>query len=556
MRAPTLLRYFFSSLQITLTASGLMMSTAWADQTLTFDGPVPEGGPDHFFVPFYVPAGTREIEIRHDDRSDDNILDFGVHDPAGYRGWGGGTTEPAILGEQAASRAYVPGPLPIGTWQVVVGKAKVVASPAVYHIEVVLRDRPTLAPQAERRPYRASAPLARGRRYYAGDLHVHSRESTDAGPPLSQIVAFARRRGLDFVEISDHNTVTQLDYFAAAQPADLLLVPGIEYTTYAGHANAIGATGFVEHKLGQTVAGRPYTIADAAATIAAQGALLSINHPVLDLGLSCIGCAWRQPLSPSAIQAVEVGSGGLRQGAFLFTAAALRFWEALLAQGVHVAAVGGSDDHQGGTGTGRMDSPIGDPTTMVLADELSVPALVDAIRHGRTVVKLQGPSDPMVELTASQPGGTSADATVGDTLAVRSTRLSARVTGIGADPTNQGMPYLRWIKNGESVAETAITSDPFVSTLPVLAHHPENGAPASPEDRYRVEIHVDGMARTITSPLYVRYDEGGPDVLAGEVPDNLSGCRASPRPPQPRSLVASLAALAAWALRRSLRRRA
>ena len=90
---------------------------AVAETTLVFDGPVPEGGLDHFFVPFSVPPGTREIEVRHDDRSEDNILDFGLDDPQGYRGWGGGTWEPAIVAEQAASRAYVPGPIVEGTWR-------------------------------------------------------------------------------------------------------------------------------------------------------------------------------------------------------------------------------------------------------------------------------------------------------------------------------------------------------------------------------------------------------------------------------------------------------
>ena len=105
-------------------------------------------------------------------------------------------------------------------------------------------------------------------------------------------------------------------------------MPGIEYTTYAGHGNAIGATRPVEHKLGQSVAGHAVTIADAGSHRPRSGALFGINHPVLDLGLSCIGCAWRQPLSSQAIDAVEIGTGGLRQGAFLFTAAALRFWDA------------------------------------------------------------------------------------------------------------------------------------------------------------------------------------------------------------------------------------
>lgn len=522
---------------------------ALAETTLVFDGPVPEGGPDHFFVPFAVPAGTQEIEIRHADRSEDNILDFGLNDPQGYRGWGGGTEEPAIVGVQAASRAYVPGPIAEGTWRVVIGKAKVVSSPAVYHIEVVLRDAPTLAPQPERRPYRAVPALKTGRRYYAGDFHVHSRESTDARPGLDQITRFARQRGLDFVEISDHNTVTQLEFFAAAQAMspDVLLLPGIEYTTYAGHGNAIGATQFVEHKLGQVVSGRAITIDDAAAAIHAQGALLGINHPVLDLGLSCIGCAWRQPLSGASIDAVEIGSGGLRQGAFLFTSAALRFWDALLADGHHVAAIGGSDDHLGGTGTGRMDSPIGDPTTLVLADELSVAGILEGIRRGRTVVKLQSGDDPMIDLSAAgQPG-----VAPGDTLAVRGVALQATITGGGPSPISSIGARLRWVRNGEILHEETVPSDPFVTTYVV---RPQPGS-ATRGEAWRAELEIEGLVHTVTSPIYVRYDENGTD--APPPSSEPSGCQlVAPRSATPWFLYLGTALAGLLALRRRRARRA
>ena len=67
----------------------LAPGVARADSTRTFEGDVPSGGPDHFFVPFDVPPGTAEIRVEHDDLSPTNILDFGLEDANGYRGWGG-----------------------------------------------------------------------------------------------------------------------------------------------------------------------------------------------------------------------------------------------------------------------------------------------------------------------------------------------------------------------------------------------------------------------------------------------------------------------------------
>ena len=114
-------------------------SIALADSTLVFDGEVPAEG-DYFEIAFEVPAGTAEVEVRHDDLSEANILDWGLFDTAGFRGYGGGNTEPAIVNADAASRSYLPGPVEAGTWRVYVGKAKIDEPPGSYHVEILLRD--------------------------------------------------------------------------------------------------------------------------------------------------------------------------------------------------------------------------------------------------------------------------------------------------------------------------------------------------------------------------------------------------------------------------------
>ena len=48
------------------------------------------------------------------------------------------------------------------------------------------------------------------------------------------------------------------------------------------------------------------------------------------------------------------------------------------------AALGGSDDHDAGASDDAFVSPIGSPTTMVFAHELSVPALLDGLREKGT----------------------------------------------------------------------------------------------------------------------------------------------------------------------------
>lgn len=466
-----------------------------AETVLPIEGEVPAGGPDHFFVEFEVPAGTVEIEVRHDDLSTANILDWGLEDPDGFRGWGGGNAEPAIVGLDAASRSYVPGPITPGTWRVVVGKAKIEEPPGQYALEIVLRDEPTLASQPERTPYVAAAALSTEARWYAGDFHVHSSESGDASAPLDDILAYARERGLDFVEITDHNVHTATDFFVDVQSRhpEALLLPGVELTTYAGHANAIGAVDWVDHKIGQP----GITIEGVAAAYRDAGALFSLNHPTLDLGPLCIGCAWDHPLDAAWIDAVEIANGGLMPIGAQFTPGAISLWDELCAEGAHVAAIGGSDDHDAGIDPGPFQSPIGDPTTLVFAEELSVAAILEGVRRGRTVVKLQGPGDPMVELWPVEP----LEGDPGDTIVADVTTLVATVTG-GRGHT------IRLVQDGAPGAAIAIDDDPFETTWDIEA-------PGSGQSRVRAEVLVDGQLRTITSHLWLERDEGGASESGG-----------------------------------------
>lgn len=524
-----------STALVAATASALLFWSATAEAApIVLEGDVPTGGPDHFFLDFEVPAGTKEIEIAHDDLSEANILDFGLYDPGGYRGWGGGTTEPTVVAETGASRAYLAGPITPGTWRVVVGKAKVVESPARYRVTIELRTAQTIASTAAtRRPYAPAAARKKETRYYAGDLHVHSRESTDAEPTIQDNIALAKQRGLDFIEESEHNTVTQLDFYGPIQDGepDFLLLPGIEFTTYAGHANAIGATRWVDHKIGQP----GVTIAGAADAIEAQGAVLGINHPVIDVGDLCIGCAWKHDLPPEKIGAVEIGTLGLSNGGALFSAQAIAFWDALLDKGSRAAAVGGSDDHRAGKKSGFLSSVVGSPTTMVRADELSAAAIVEGIKKGRTVVKLDGPDDPMAELEVAAAKGGDALGHPGDALGVRSVHLRVKVTkGLGST--------VRFVKNGAPLDAVPVNADPFEYDTVVEP-------PAGGEDRFRAEVLVDDKPRTVTSHVWLHLDPAGPEAAAAAPDDD--GCAVSaPRSRQLPIAALAISALVAVAIRR------
>ena len=124
-----------------------------------------------------------------------NILDWGVIAPEGFRGYGGGNSENAIIGAGASSRSYLTGPITAGEWNLYIGAAKVPTTPARYHLEITFRTAATLAPQTQRAPYSPVAALKKEARWYAGDLHCHSKESGDAQPEIEAMVTLAKSRG-------------------------------------------------------------------------------------------------------------------------------------------------------------------------------------------------------------------------------------------------------------------------------------------------------------------------------------------------------------------------
>jgi MYXO-CTERM domain-containing protein len=471
-----------------------LVAVAVVLSSMHYEGDVTAAGGDYAEVEFVVPAGTVEIQISHSDGSDNVILDWGVWSPDGFRGWGGGLTDDAVIGIEQSSRGYLPGAIMPGTWRVVIGKARLEAGAGRYSIDVVCRDDVTLPAQ----PRAAFDPvvLDHERRWYRGDFHVHSRESGDASATLSEIAALAKQRGLDFVNLSDHNTSSQYALQAAFQATmpDLLLLRGSEITTYAGHGNSVGTSAYVDHRLGHM--GR--TVAGIIDEVTAQGGVFVVNHPMLDLGDVCIGCAWRltDETPWEQVAALELITGNFEIGVNAFVPRVIELWDQLLDAGHRIAIVGGSDDHRAGNDTGPTASPIGSPTTLVYADNLGEAAIVKAVREGRTIVQLRGPDDPLVELAIGE-------ARIGDELAGIA-KVEAIVRVVGGPDT-----FAQLWRDGAKIAEQPVTTAEATLTF--------RDTPGAGRHRYRVELQNDfGQRIVVTSHIYV-------DAIA----DDGCGCRAS-----------------------------
>lgn len=389
------------ALQALLVALGLLAAApafAQPARALTLTGTLTRADHQTYReIPFRVPAGVTAltVDFAYTGRDQKAVIDLGLRDPQRLRGWSGGNKAKFTLTETWATPSYLPGPLTPGVWKLVLGVPNLRdGARADYTARITLsRDRAFHG--------FAQAPLKPGPGWYRGDLHLHTGHSDGACPsrtgpnapcPLFRTLEAATARGLDFVAVSDHNTPSHFQDLAELQPyySDLLLVPAREITTFQGHANVFGMTAPLDFQLGGPRAPTMARILDEADR--AHG-LVSINHPALPSGEACMGCGWTAPIDFARVPAIEAINGGVASGPL----AGVGFWEARLNAGLHVTAVGGSDNHDPSLPPERG---VGRPTTVVHAANLSQDAILDALRAGHVFVDALGTPDRLLEVSA------------------------------------------------------------------------------------------------------------------------------------------------------------
>lgn len=390
-------------------------------------------------IPFRVPPGVDQITLEftysgHDQKS---TIDLGVRDPHRFRGWSGGNKDRVVIGEAWASASYLAGPLLFGQWFLVLGIPNIRSGAVADYAAKIWFDRAD-----DRDDGFQQGVLKPELAWYRGDLHMHTAHSDGSCPsrqgarkpcPVYKTLEAARSKGLDFIAVTDHNTTSQNAEIARLAPSfdDLLLIPGRELTTFQGHANLFGPVGELDFRVSGP---RRRTINDLLRQVRSSRGIISINHPALPSGETCMGCGWTAKSADySLIQAVEVVNGGTLAfpGAPQNAFSGLPFWEARLDAGHRITGIGGSDNHDA-TLAPDKPSAIGLPTTVVHAQGLSQSAIMSAIAKGHVFVDVWGTRERLLEVTARTA---QAQAEMGDILYARDGEgidVSVRVQGAPA----------------------------------------------------------------------------------------------------------------------------
>ena len=329
-------------------------------------------------------------------------------------------------------------------------------------------------------------------KYLRGVLHVHSVFSLDSRATLEKILEVAKDAQLDFVIITDHNTVAGKEaYMAVRRPTTPLLIFGNEITTTDGHLIALGVDETPDFS------GNSQELVD---WIHKRGGYAIIAHPfsrkrpwmnwelrnvdgieVYNFGhalyaknkfqLACTALAlWPTPF---VVNNIRLPNG------------VLEFWDSLLSKG-RVAALGAADAHlkfaDAPIMRGMFRRAISAVTLYVQSDGLYEKRILENLIHGDSFSVFEGlgsASNFSFEVIASPPSWHSG----------RVVKTNRTITLSVRAPNAE---EIRLICNGQVVKH--------IQGEALKANHGEPGA-------YRVEVYRKKKLWIISNPIYVAKNE-------------------------------------------------
>jgi hypothetical protein len=322
-------------------------------------------------VPFEMPTGADTLRIsytyeRHRlmdqgdgrvTRDEVNIIDLALEGPGHILVGASGSDRTEItLHESHATPGYQPQPLKPGIWHIILGAYRVEETGCPVEVRVEITPKEGLL--------------------LVGDCHTHTVHS-DGWYTVEEAIARARGDRLDFLFLTDHNSMTSNPY--ARSTPDLTVIPGVEITYYGGHYNLFGASRPVKTYVANT---REEVLA-----IMKEGrankALCSINHPTDP------GCPWTFGYGDDVpADLIEIWNGPFTP----WNQQAIDLWQEHLCAGRVWPAIGGSDVHHS-----ELFRTYGTPTTFLYAQSRGAMDILEAMRLGHAYIGMH-PEAPGIHL--------------------------------------------------------------------------------------------------------------------------------------------------------------
>jgi hypothetical protein len=361
---------------------------------------------EYYHVPFPVPQNAVRLDVDYAYSSQissdptvvgGNTIDLGIFDErgteflrAGFRGWSGSERLNFFISETDATPGYMAGPIGAGTWNVLLGLYKIADSGCTYRLSITITTQENHPGSCEQMAVSYSdlpstLPPAHYSPWLRGELHCHTWHS-DGNLPPNQLVELAREHGLDFLAVTDHNTISAQRELETINSPGLILIRGVESTTFKGHFNCWGIPDWIDFRISE-----PDQMRTAVQYARDLGAITSCGHP------KPYGPDW-EFRDVNNHHCIEVWNGPWTG----FNEVSLDYWTNLLAAGRRMTAVGGSDYHRLGEMSGLIERDLGTPTNWVFVPETPTSAkILDSIQKGHVSIS-ETPSGPFIELRGGQ----------------------------------------------------------------------------------------------------------------------------------------------------------
>lgn len=374
--------------------------------SLTFEGTLTSAD-NRRVIPytFDIPEGITQLHVHFEyapihteGQPYPQQISFAIHDPNGVRGeWSRPSADGLHITTASATPGSMPGAITPGTWVIFLLSHRIMPPTLVtYRLTVEWSDEPLVegAPH-----YTPGSTPERGAGWYRGDLHGHTIHS-DGSWDIPEFVAYMRSHGLDFVTLSDHNTISGLAQHRSLAEEGFVAIGGTELSTFMGHALALGIHEWFDWRVGTE---RELTMPELAQLVLDKGRLFVIAHPMAPGDPECCGCHWEHlDMMPGNAPAVEIWNGWWAD----YNEMGLQLYYNWLNQGHRLVATSGTDIHgrPPADATGRAASNV------VYAESFSEEGILAGLKQGHSYIS----AGPELLLNATSTSG--AQAMMGDSL--------------------------------------------------------------------------------------------------------------------------------------------
>lgn len=291
-------------------------------------------------------------------------------------------------------------------------------------------------------------------KYYSIELHAHTHHS-DGDFSVTELIQAAKKEPYDILTITDHNTLTPYHEWHDSKQEntredfdeELLVVPGIEWTTFFGHMLVIGANEVIDWREAKIK-----TLDRQLKQIKKAQGIVGIAHPFSVGSPLCTGCHWDFEIEDfSLVDFIEVWNRCCPDENYR-SQQAYEWWIELLLQGYRIACSAGRDWH-------RMEQARENTALSYIGlEQPTISGVYQSLRQGNFYISL----GPTMTLRIDQAGQRYY---MGSELLAENAVVVVKVAQT-KQPRLQAFHFLpqkiRFIQNEQIIFEAALIEDQLI----------------------------------------------------------------------------------------------